>query len=171
MPDIQIDGGRFLLANAPTASGANGYQVKLTNADFLPGGSTTNAVTFRLCTDASCTTVYPGSTKTFSVNLNVKLKDWATFQRDAAHTAYVAVKYNAANFRPTPVWSVPSEGSAPSAVAACQGSVFANFQQGGTTSSHSFTRAFASASGVQQWSYDLGQVGFNVSAPSCATAA
>jgi hypothetical protein len=60
VPDVQVNGSRIALAGAPTAIGASAYDVKLTSADFLPGGQTANQVTFRLCTDSNCGTVYPG---------------------------------------------------------------------------------------------------------------
>lgn len=166
-PDVQVSGGRVALTGAPVASGAS-YTVQLAAADFQPGGQTANIVTFRLCADSACATVYPGSTQAFTVNMTVQLKDWSTFQRDAAHTGYVPVKYDAGRFATAAAWSVPAGGSRPSAVAARAGSVFANFQQGASTSDHAITRAIAADTGVIRWSYDLGQVGFNFSAPSYA---
>lgn len=162
VPDVQIAGQRVVLDGAPTATGSNGYNVRLTNADFLPGGQSSNQVTFRLCTDASCATVHPGTTQVFTVTLNVQLKDWGTFQRDAAHTAYVAVKYDARSF--AAAWSAPADAAAPTAIAARAGTVVANFPQ---ATGNLFTKAFVSDTGASRWTYDLGRLRY-YGAPSYA---
>lgn len=166
VPDVQVNGSRIALAGAPTANGVSAYDVKLVSADFLPGGQTANQVTFRLCTDSNCSTVYPGSTQTFTVNLTVNLKDWQTVQRDAAHTGYVGVKYATSAFGTAPLWSVPKDAVRPSAIAARAGTVYANFIQQAQNGGRVTTRAIASDTGAVRWNYDLGQTGFNTSAPS-----
>lgn len=157
--DVQIGGKRYELDGAPTSSG-NTFTVRMKTAPFPAGGATSSNVTFRLCTSTDCSTVYPGSTQTFTVNLDVKLKDWSTFQRDAAHTGYVAVRYNASDFADG--WSMTTSPSAPSEIAARRGSVFVNIRQ---TSGTLETRAVDSASGKILWTYDLGKKG-NSSGPS-----
>lgn len=164
VPDVQISGGRVALTSA-VASGAS-YAVQLAAAEFQPAGQTANTVTFRLCTDAACGTVYPGSTQTFTVNLTVQLKDWSTFQRDAAHTGYVPVKYDAGKFPAAATWQVSTGTSRPSAVAARAGSVFANFYAE-PNSTRVETRSIAADTGAIRWRYDLGP-SYYVSAPSYA---
>ena len=161
--DVQIAGNRVALNGAPVASG-NSYDVKLVTGDFPVGGLTATQVQFRLCTDAACGTVYPGSTQTFTVNTNVTLKDWATFQRDAAHTGYVAVKYDASKFPTAALWSVARDSNKPSAIGARTGSVYANFPG---SSGSLVTRSINATSGLVQWSYDTGPNGY-FSAPSYA---
>ncbi|MBV9931565.1 MAG: PQQ-binding-like beta-propeller repeat protein [Alphaproteobacteria bacterium] len=145
---VQVDSRRYVLDGTPTANG-NSFNVSLKTVPLPPGGATASTVTFRLCTDASCTTVYPGSTQTFTVNLDVRLKDWATFQRDAAHTGYVAVNYTSADF--ASAWTLPA--TAPSEIAARRGSIFVNFRQ---TGGDLVTRALDPANGNARWTYDLG---------------
>jgi hypothetical protein len=108
----------------------------------------------------------PGSTQIFTVNLTVNLKDWQTVQRDAAHTGYVAVKYATSAFGTAPLWNVPKDAFRPSAIAARAGTVYANFIQQAVNGGRVTTRAIASDTGAVRWSYDLGQTGFNTSAPS-----
>jgi len=164
VPDVQIAGGRLELFGSPSTSGSNAYAVQLHEKNFPPGGKSANVVTFRLCTDASCSTVYPGSTQTITINMTVTLKDWGTTQRDAAHTGYVGVAYDASKF--TPAWSIPRDGARQSGIAAREGTVFFNVQPTATAASHAITKAVASDTGAVRWTYDLGQVGFNFSAPS-----
>jgi outer membrane protein assembly factor BamB len=84
------------------------------------------------------------------VSLDVRLKDWATFQRDAAHTGYVAVNYNTADF--TDAWSLAST-SQPSEIAARRGSIFVNVRQ---PAGNLFTRALDPGNGNILWTDDLG---------------
>ena len=162
VPDISVGGKRYELDGAPTLSG-NTYSVKLRTKPFPAGGRTTTNVTFRLCTTTDCSTVYPGSTKTFSVNLDVAFKDWGTFQRDAAHTGFVAVSYNAADFRDG--WSFPTGSFPPTETASRRGSVFVNTR---TSNGTLTTRALSATDGSNQWSYDLGQQSY-ASGPSYAS--
>lgn len=165
VPNVTIGGKRYALEGTPTASG-NGFAVSLKTASFAPGGKASSTVTFRLCTSADCATVYPGSTASYTVNLDVRLKDWGTAQRDAAHSGYVAVKYTTADF--ADAWNVAGTPSArTSQIAARRGSIFFNVQsvQGGTN--HVLTRALNTATGAQAWEYDLGQRSY-FSAPSYA---
>lgn len=117
----------------------------------MPGGRTTSTVTFRLCTAADCSTIYPGSTQTFTVDLDVQLKDWETFQRDAAHTGYVAVAYKTNDFASG--WSVSTAPLRASTIASRRGAVFFNTQN---STGNVITRALGPASGAELWSYDHG---------------
>ena len=120
--DISIDGKRYALDSTPSVSGSN-FTIKLKTMKFAPGGQTTSKVTFRLCTSGACSTIYPGSTQTFTVNLDVQLKDWATFQRDPAHTGYVAAAYDAADFKKVWEWA-PQAGHQVNAAATGAGAVY-----------------------------------------------
>lgn len=148
--DVRVDGQRYTLNGTPTASGTS-FNVSLKTASMLPGGTSTGNVTFRLCTSADCSTVYPGSTQTFTVNLDVRLRDWATFQRDAAHTGYVAVNYNTADF--TSAWSFATGQNQPSEIAARRGSIFVNVRQEDGV----LSRAINAENGTVIWSYNLGR--------------
>jgi len=160
--DVQVAGKRIELDGTPVASGAS-FNVPLRVASLLPGGTSTNTVTFRLCTSSACSTVYPGSTQTFTVNLDVRLKDWATFQRDAGHTGYVAANYVTSEFGTASAWSISSPAPyAPSEIAARRGSIFVNLRQ---STGNLITRAVNPASGATLWSYDLGRNSYS-SGPS-----
>ena len=143
---------RYAVEGAPSISGST-VTTSLRTIPFAPGGKSTSTVTVRLCTSADCTTVYPGSTATFTVNLDVRLKDWATFQRDPGHTGYVAVAYKTADF--TNAWSTPG-GSSPAyrQVAARRGNIFLNLRN---ASGRLLTRGLNAATGATVWEYDLGQ--------------
>lgn len=147
--NVTVGGTRYALEGSPTGSGTS-FAVAFKTAALAPGGRTTSTVTFRLCTAADCATVYPGSTQTFTVDLDVQLKDWETFQRDAAHTGYVAVAYRTSDFREA--WSIPTSPFAPSRVAARRGSVFYNTS---TSSSRAVrTRAIDTATGTVRWEFE-----------------
>ncbi|MXP27390.1 PQQ-binding-like beta-propeller repeat protein [Porphyrobacter algicida] len=105
VPDVAINGKRYALDGTPTASGQK-FDVALKTSDFAPGGKSTSTVTFRLCKSSACATVYPGSTQTFTVNLDVQLKDWAMFQRNSGHTGYVAARYDAQKIAQAWTWKV-----------------------------------------------------------------
>lgn len=159
--DVQVAGKRIEVNGAPTLSGTS-FNVPLRAASLLPGGTSTNTVTFRLCTSTACSTVYPGSTQTLTVNLDVRLKDWATFQRDAGHTGYVAANYVTSEFGTASAWNFSTAPYAPSEIAARRGSIFVNLRQ---STGNLLTRAVNPATGATLWSYDLGRNNYS-SGPS-----
>ena len=162
--DVTIGSKRYVLEGTPTASGTS-FAVSLKPTAFNPGGREASTVTFRLCTSANCATVYPGSTVSFAVSLDVRLKDWGTFQRDAAHTGYVAAKYKTTDF--ATAWSMPSRSPyAPTPIAARRGRVFVNMQPQ-NASANPQTLAIDSLLGAVDWAYDVGHPGY-FSAPSYA---
>ena len=158
--DVAVGSDRYQLVGTPTSSGTS-FAVALRTAALAAGGKTSSTVTFRLCTSTSCSTVYPGSTQSFTVNLDVQLKEWSTLQRDAAHTGYVAVNYSTAKF--AEAWSVATS-LPPKGIAARSGSIFYNVL---LPNRRIVTRAVNAATGQQQWETDLG-AGYNFSAPAIA---
>lgn len=95
--DVTVEGTRVELVQTPTKSG-NSFTIALRPTAYPAGGTETSEITFRLCTSASCSTVYPGSTKTFNLTLDVQLENWGMFQRNAAHTGYLPVTYDPNKF-------------------------------------------------------------------------
>lgn len=161
--DVQMGSRRIELNGTPVASGTS-FNVPLRLAPLPPGGTSANTVTFRLCTSSACSTVYPGSTQTFTVNLDVRMKDWATFQRDAGHTGYVAANYTASEFGTASAWSISSASpNSPSEIAARRGRVFFNLRE---STGNLVTRAVNSVSGAALWSYDHGRNYNHFSGPS-----
>jgi len=164
--DVAVGGRRYTLDGEPTASGKS-YRVNLATVPFPVGGATTSHVTFRLCTTASCSAIYPGSTKQFTVNLDVKVKDWATFQRDNAHTGYVPVRYNVEDFEKA--WEYQDEfgDGRIRPPAAARGIVLTVAARDGGIAYNGTARlkAFDAATGAVRWTYDMGDQ-FHSSGPS-----
>lgn len=148
--DVKVNGTRYALDGAPTASGAS-FTVPLKTIALAPGGKTASTVSFRLCTSTDCSTVYPGSSQTFTVNLDVKVKDWETQQRNAAHNGYVAVAYKTADFGQA--WTISTAPYRVSSVAASRGVVIFNTQ---ATSGNVLTKAVNTADGTSKWTFDHG---------------
>jgi outer membrane protein assembly factor BamB len=96
-----------VIVNSVTAAPDGSYKVALSTKPSLPGGTRTATVKFRLCRDSGCGTTYPGSSRDFAVTLDVKLDDWVTFQRNAAHTGAVNVAYDASKFTKAWDWFPP----------------------------------------------------------------
>jgi len=153
--DVRIDDSRVRLDQSSGHGSAN-IQVRLETVDFPAGGRTQSNVTFRLCEDASCNNVYPGTTRTFAVDLTVTLEDWAMFQRNAAHTGYVAASYNPADFATLWEWSA-LEGSQPRAVSAEAGTIYVSegedFEPG--LDPNDRLTAFNSTTGAIRWQRDM----------------
>lgn len=160
--DVAIDSRRYRLAGAPTVSGKT-FTVRLETLPFPAGGASTSTVTFRLCKASDCKSVYPGSTKTFSVNLDVAVADWGMFQRNAAHTGMVNVRYDPEFFKFAWEWPLPNGGriQEPSAM---RGKIFATaFNPMGDM----IVYALNTADGTQAWATSLGEQS-HVSGPSYA---
>ena len=152
--DVKFSDRRFVLDGAPVAAG-QGYTVKFATVDLPAGGKTSTEVTFRLCTDAACGTVYPGSTQTFTVNLDVPLQAWGTFQRNGAHTGYVPVNYKVADF--VKAWEYAGQSiQAPAATADMVAITTVEPSTGGTWQYRGTVRGLNAADGAEKWNYDLG---------------
>lgn len=160
--DVDVGGRRYVLDGALAANGKS-YTANFTTAPFPAGGKTRSQVTFRLCTSASCSTVYPGSTKTFAVDLDVALADWGMFQRGASHTGYVAVEYDPAEIEPAWQWSLPAGGRI-NEPAATRGRIFATATN---PVGDTIVYALNSADGSIAWTSSLGDQS-DVSGPSVA---
>lgn len=167
--DVQIGGDQFELAE-PVARSGNTFTVNLISRRFLPAQEGQAQITFRLCTSSNCSTVYPGSTRTFTVSFDFDLDDWAQFQRDANHTGYVPVRYDPAKF--AFAWeyvdSFPDGRIRPSA--ATEGIIYTTFARNGGTAYNGTARviAFNSANGSVIDSFDFGDQ-FYISGPSLSS--
>lgn len=163
--DVQVDDRRYTLAGTPAGSG-NSFRVDLKTVPSPAGGATSSNVRFRLCSSADCTVVYPGSTQTFKVNLNVALEAWGNFQRNTAHTGYVAVRYDKANFQKLWDWQGPLNGRIrPPAATADRVLITAARNGGQAFSGTAKVHALDAVDGRQIWAYDMGEQ-FHVSGPS-----
>jgi hypothetical protein len=92
-PDVQFDSTRLALVGPISSSAPNSYHAAFKTVATLPGGVTTGTITFRMCRDSPCAHPWPGTEQVFTYTVNVALKDWVTYQRDAAHSGYVHAGY------------------------------------------------------------------------------
>ena len=102
-PDVQFDPAKLSLVGPISSSGPNSYHATFKTVATLPGGVTTGTITFRMCRDSPCAHPWPTTEQTFTYTINVTLKDWVTYQRDAAHSGYVHASY-AGVFKKRWVW-------------------------------------------------------------------
>ncbi|WAC49461.1 PQQ-binding-like beta-propeller repeat protein [Asticcacaulis sp. SL142] len=102
-PDVQYDAGFLTLDGSLTTSTSGQFSAKFKTKSDLGGGEYTGKVTFRLCQDVACATVYPNTTKEFDYKVIVNLKPWGVNQRDSKHSAYVDIHINPSKM--TKVWS------------------------------------------------------------------
>ncbi|MEO6217997.1 MAG: hypothetical protein ABIO86_18350 [Sphingomonas sp.] len=92
-PDVQFDSTKLTQDGPISSSAPNTYHAAFKTVATLPGGVTTGTITFRMCRDSPCTRPWPGTEQIFSYTINVALKDWVTYQRDAGHSGYVHASY------------------------------------------------------------------------------
>lgn len=157
--DVTYNGERYTLDGSPSLSGKI-FTVNFETVPLAAGGEKSSEITFRLCTSANCSTVYPGSSQTFNLTLDVALGDWGMFQRNAAHTGYIAAKYDPADFSDAWAWDV-TDGSTLE-LSATRGKVFVTKRN---YFGNSEIRALSSADGSVLWTRGLGNQAY-VSGPS-----
>jgi outer membrane protein assembly factor BamB len=158
-PVVTLDSTALQLQGAIDNSVANQYAVHLTTVPNLAPGQYSGQVSFQLCSDAKCTTAYPGTQQSFSYAIHVGLLDWQTFQRNAGHTGFVNVQLDPSKFTPAWTWSRPAGDSEPiggiNSVATGNGLVFVTkdiyFGQGALY-------ALKESDGSQSWIYALGSM-------------
>lgn len=152
--DVKFGDRRLRLASPPSLSG-NTNTVNLETLPFPAGGSIFGQITFRLCTTAACTAVYPGSIQSFFVNVDVQVKDWETQQRLAAHRGHLDVIYAHANFGQTRAWELSAAtGATFGAVAATRDGVFVT--ENTASDGKFFAIGIDGSDGVRRWRVDLG---------------
>lgn len=152
VPNVQVDGAVLALDGDIAASG-NSYTVKLKSvAGFTPGTRTGDA-TFRLCRDAACSSIYPGSSQKFTYTLDTRLADWSGLQRNAAHTGYVPETFDPQKF--SQAWQVTpatSDGVSLGKVSASKDAIFVTgYPRGEDQYRTQIVYAFELASGKERW--------------------
>lgn len=153
VPHISTDNNGLVLDGLITSSGTT-YSAKLKTPTNLSAKSYTTTVTFRLCKESPCTTVYPGSTKSFTYTLDVRLADWTTRQRNASHNGFVRATFDPTKF--AKAWEyAPTSAVGFDEVASRQGMVFLTQR---SSDGSSIALAIDGATGVERWRYSLGQV-------------
>lgn len=96
VPNVTFDDTVILAAT--TTQTANGYTITAQTRERLPIGTSSGAIRFRLCQEAACTNVYPGTERVHSVSLTVRLGEWSTYQRGRTHAGYIPVRLDPAKF-------------------------------------------------------------------------
>ncbi len=158
-PVVTADSAVLKLQGTIDNSIADQYTVHLTTVPDLPPGQYTGQVSFQLCSDAKCTTAYPGTQQSFSYTIHVGLLDWQTFQRDAGHTGFVNVQLDPSKFTPAWTWSRPAGDSEPiggiNSVATGDGLVFVAKD---IYSGQGALYALKESDGSLGWTYALGSM-------------
>ncbi len=130
--NLQFDNTVFSSVTATAGATAGTYTVTAQTLPNLGGGEYKGNITFRLCEDTGCNTVYAGSTVTYAYDIVVNLKDWQTYQRDNAHTGFVHATLDPTKFAKAWQWS-PAISSAISPVVTGNGRIYFTVQQPSTT--------------------------------------
>jgi len=160
--DIGFDDALLRLDSVTEDAGAKSFvaifSLRPPLTQNVPGGRYVTNIDFRLCTTTSCQAIYPGSTRSFTTTLDVKLKDWVTFQRNSAHTGYVNTTPDVAKFSKAWEWTSPT--SLPiSRIAAADGLIYVSETNSRTGLFGELSmRAIGEMSGQQQWAYSLGTI-------------
>jgi outer membrane protein assembly factor BamB len=150
--DLQYDHARLMLDGDVVRASDGSYSVRFKPVSTLALGSYSGTVTFRLCRDTACGTIYPGSTQSFTYNLTLQVADWTTYQRNAAHTGYVHATFDPAVFAKAWDWA-PATSTRVSGIAAANGLAYVTTQErDGTAVLH----ALATGTGEQRWAYAIG---------------
>ncbi len=118
--DLAYDKAVYSSVVASQTSG--GYSIAATTLPDLAGAAYSSPITLRLCQETACTHVYSGTTVTYNYDLTVKLREWGTYQRDAAHTGYVHTVLDPTKF--TKAWTWTGATSNVAAVVSANGRAY-----------------------------------------------
>lgn len=164
VPDLSYDKALLALDGAIAQDGKT-ITAKFKTLAGLAAKDYSSTVGLRLCKEAGCTTVYPGSTKSFTYSLSVALNDWTTLQRNAAHDGYVHATFDPAAFTKAWEWA-PAGSSRFTEIAARKGSIFVT-RTGGNNSFQPETtiHALDSSNGTERWVFNAGNI-YSASGPA-----
>lgn len=161
VPVIEFDDS-FLIQASDIVLDGNTYSVDFDTVDDLAAGTYSSTIRFRLCKQASCATVYPGSTQSFTYTLDVAIANWETRQRNAAHNGYVHASFDPATIELA--WQyAPSGASGFSEIAAQDGAVYSTMS---ASDGSSKVVGIDGTSGAELWRYDLGSIHYGKSGPA-----
>lgn len=161
-PDFTYD-PTLLALDGPITQTGKVYTAKFKTLLGLPANNNSRTMGFRLCRDSGCATVYPGSNASFTYTFDIKIADWTTRQRNAAHNGYVHATFDPAAF--AKAWEfAPAGAETFEPVAARQGTIFVTQRNADRST---VALALNSASGLERWHYDPGNV-HHASAPALA---
>ncbi len=156
--DLAYDKTVFSSVTETAGTTAGTYVVTATTLPGLTAGTYTTPITLRLCEQTACTTVYSGSTVTYTLTLIVKPADWATYQGNAAHTGFLDVTLDATKFAKAWTWTLPVAGTyatAINSVATGDGYVFVSKDD---YNGNGYVYALNETDGSVAWTANLGNV-------------
>ncbi len=160
----QFDYDRTVLAlDGEIAQSGTTYTAKFKSLSGLSAKRYATTISFKLCRDSACATVYPGSSQSFTDTLDVQLDDWVTRQRNAGHSGYVHATFDPASF--VKAWTyLTATGTGFQQTAARLGTVFLTqkLSDGSTVA-----LALDGTTGLERWRYSLGNV-YSASGPALA---
>lgn len=159
-----------------TPNGDGTYTATLETSPSLSVGHHQGNIQVRLCVDAACSSQYPGSPIPLPYDLNIvsatnltplvawpAIGDWETFQRNAAHSGYVPVTLDPAQFTPRWSWSTPESGNKLHPVVVANGIVYA--ASSGYARPSSTIYALQESDSGAQWQFGFGAV-FQLNPPA-----
>ncbi|WP_162792218.1 PQQ-binding-like beta-propeller repeat protein [Novosphingobium sp. P6W] len=160
VPVLTFDTSLLALDGSIVQSG-NKFTANFKTVSGLPAAIHKTTIALKLCKEAGCATVYPGSTQSFEYTLDVKFSDWTTRQRNPSHNGYVHAIIDPAKI--ARAWQyAPSATQAFREVAARAGTIYATKV---VSDGSSVAVALDASSGAERWHYSLGNVS-NASGPA-----
>ncbi|WP_159976331.1 MULTISPECIES: PQQ-binding-like beta-propeller repeat protein [unclassified Novosphingobium] len=160
VPVLSFDAALLSLDGSVVQSG-NKFTANFKTVSGLSAAVHKATVAFKLCKEAGCATVYPGSTQSFDYTLDVKFSDWTTRQRNPSHNGYVHATFDPAKI--VKVWQyAPSATQGFREVAAKAGTIYSTRI---ASDGSSVAVALDASSGAERWHYSLGNVS-NASGPA-----
>jgi outer membrane protein assembly factor BamB len=159
--DVQYDKTVFASVTAAAGATSGTYTITAQTLPDLGGGDYKGNITFRLCREVACTNVHTGSATTYNYDINVKLQDWQTHQRNASHTGYVHVTLDPTKFAKAWEWRSPlvnGHNYSISPIATGEGNVYLT---SGAYGSNGVAYGFNENTGAQIWKTDIPYMSYN----------
>ncbi len=153
VPVLALDSNFLQIDGAITQSGKT-FSAIIKSKEGLSVKQHKSMVQFRLCKEATCTTVYPGSTSSFEHTIDVGISNWTTRQRNASQNGFVRITLDPTKFSKS--WEyVSTTANFFEPIAAQAGSVFttADNTDGSTNS-----LALNGNTGAVSWRYNFGNI-------------
>ncbi|MFT3996891.1 MAG: PQQ-binding-like beta-propeller repeat protein [Asticcacaulis sp.] len=154
--DVQYDSAVFASVSATAGTTPGTYTVAAQTRPDLLVGDYKGTITARLCKEVACATVYTSAT--YAYDINVRLQDWQTFQRNAAHTGRVHVKLDPSRFAKAWEWTISTNANngltyGINGLTTIGGNVIVT--RNNTFNSNGTVYALNEATGAQVWSTDI----------------
>jgi outer membrane protein assembly factor BamB len=151
------------VASVAQNGGGSSYTVDFQVADTIPAGTYAATATVTVCTDAACSAPLPGRPLSVSYSVEVAgntglvpirpwigVGDWATFQGNIGHTAYVPVTLASLRFGKRWAWTSPLLNGYPRPIAAPVATNGVLYLNAGNT-----IQALSEFDAAPLWSYDV----------------